>query len=259
MYQTAIFDRYARYYDLLYRDKDYAAEARFVHDRIVRRGIKPGWLLDLGSGSGRHAIEFARLGCEVKGYDQSSAMVASAQKRADALPRDVRSRVAFRVADIQNLREPGTYDAVVSLFHVICYLTADEQLTTVFDMAADRLGSGGLLFFDFWYGPAVLADPPVRRQKHLEDRKITVDRTAEPYLDAARHLVTIDYELQIRERGAEKVTTIRERHVMRYFNRPELEDKLRRSGFDIVETGRWMDDQAPDEHSWYVWLMARKR
>jgi SAM-dependent methyltransferase len=259
MYETAIFDRYARYYDVLYRDKDYAAEARFVHDRLLRGGIAPGWLLELGSGSGRHAIELARLGWQVKGYDQSSTMVAAAIRSARSLPRKLRSRVAFDVGDMRRLTDPGGYAAVISLFHVVCYLTLDEELAATFQTAADRLGSGGLFFFDFWYGPAVVADPPVRRVKHFEDKTIAIDRTAEPHLDREAHRVTIDYELRIQERGSTQVETLRERHVLRYFDRPELEDKLRHAGFEVVTAGRWMDDVAPDPQSWYVWLMARKR
>jgi hypothetical protein len=32
----SVFAAYSRYYDLLYRDKDYAAEARYVHELVQR-------------------------------------------------------------------------------------------------------------------------------------------------------------------------------------------------------------------------------
>ena len=40
---------HARHYDLVYADKPYAAEARFVHDLLRRR---PGRLLDVACGTG---------------------------------------------------------------------------------------------------------------------------------------------------------------------------------------------------------------
>src|SRR2546428_4293452 len=61
---------YSAYYDLLYRDKDYAAEARFVAELVRRHGGRPPAgveLLDLACGTGRHLIELARLGMVVAG------------------------------------------------------------------------------------------------------------------------------------------------------------------------------------------------
>src|SRR2546430_11502469 len=61
---------YSAYYDLLYHDKDYAAEARFVAELVRRHGGRPPAgveLLDLACGTGRHLIELARLGMVVAG------------------------------------------------------------------------------------------------------------------------------------------------------------------------------------------------
>jgi hypothetical protein len=51
------FGEYAKYYDLLYADKDYAAETTFVRE-IIRR-LAPGarTLLELGCGSARRRIQ----------------------------------------------------------------------------------------------------------------------------------------------------------------------------------------------------------
>ena len=55
-----VFADYAPWYDLLYQDKDYAAETAFVEARLRDHGAAPGKLLDLGCGTGLHAIAFAR-------------------------------------------------------------------------------------------------------------------------------------------------------------------------------------------------------
>ena len=44
----SVFGPYARYYDLLYRDKDYAAEARFVADLVRAHAPRANRLLELG-------------------------------------------------------------------------------------------------------------------------------------------------------------------------------------------------------------------
>jgi hypothetical protein len=45
------FGSYARYYSLLYQDKDYAAEASFVLATLARHGSRPHTLLDIGHGA----------------------------------------------------------------------------------------------------------------------------------------------------------------------------------------------------------------
>ena len=49
------FDTYARYYDLLYRDKDYAGEAAYVASHIRQHAPEAARILELGCGTGAHA------------------------------------------------------------------------------------------------------------------------------------------------------------------------------------------------------------
>ncbi|MDA1044519.1 MAG: methyltransferase domain-containing protein, partial [Verrucomicrobia bacterium] len=79
------FREYAQYYDLLYQDKDYAGEARFVARLLGQYVGKPEEntaVLDLACGTGRHAQELARMGYRVEGSDLSVDMVAVARERA---------------------------------------------------------------------------------------------------------------------------------------------------------------------------------
>ena len=46
-----VFNAYSRYYDLLYRDKDYVAEAEYIADLLEQFGVSGKRLLEFGSGS----------------------------------------------------------------------------------------------------------------------------------------------------------------------------------------------------------------
>src|SRR5262245_46108178 len=87
------FGEYAKYYDLLYADKDYAAETAFVRE-IIRR-LAPGarTLLELGCGSARHALELVRNRFTVTGADLSAQMIARADAQVTQLPLELRSRI----------------------------------------------------------------------------------------------------------------------------------------------------------------------
>ena len=75
---------YADVYDALYEDKDYAKEAQFVLEQIHKLAPKPELrVLDLGCGTGRHAVALAERGIRVIGIDRSPFMVAAAERRRE--------------------------------------------------------------------------------------------------------------------------------------------------------------------------------
>ena len=248
------FAHYARYYDLLYAQKDYVAEARFVHSRLRAAGLQGGELLELGCGTGRHAFALSRLGWQVDGYDRSPEMVARARRQSVKGGR----KPSFGVGDMVNLRTGRTYDGVISLFHVLGYQTSNRQLTGSIQTAAVHLRPGGLFLFDFWFGPAVLTERPSVRVTRVEDDRIAVTRVSEPALDAARNVVTVDFDIAVSVKATGRVHRIKETHRVRYFFLPELEQVLDANGFEVLAHGRWMTRAPLDFHSWYGWLVARR-
>ena len=59
------------------------------------------------------------------------------------------------------------FDAIVFLFHVMSYQVTNKMLNEVFSNVFKHLNDGGLFIFDFWYGPAVLTDPPKKKAARL--------------------------------------------------------------------------------------------
>jgi ubiquinone/menaquinone biosynthesis C-methylase UbiE len=107
---TKISEAYASYYDLLYQDKNYVAESSFVEGLLKKYGLPTGSsLLELGSGTGRHAESFARMGYSVYGIDLSPAMVSSANSRKTD---ESGSQLHFEVGDVRNVRVSQKFDAI---------------------------------------------------------------------------------------------------------------------------------------------------
>jgi SAM-dependent methyltransferase len=255
---VSVFSHYARYYDLLYGDKDYAGETQFVHEQLLQRGGHPGRLLELGCGTGRHAVEFAKLGWSVTGYDLSEDMVKQALERAGSLPPAVMRKLKFAQGDLRDISDEQTYDSVVALFHVMSYQTTDEDLQSALATAAAHLKPGGNFLFDFWYGPAVLSDSPVVRVKRLEDDRIEVTRLAEPEMYYNENLVLVNYHIFITEKPTRAVSEFRELHRMRYWFLPELRRLLGAAGLRLSASGLCYADRALGKDTWYGWLMAEK-
>ncbi|MDR3175249.1 MAG: class I SAM-dependent methyltransferase [Desulfovibrio sp.] len=247
------FGSYSLYYNLLYSDKDYAAETRFMLEALDGAGCRPRSLLDLGCGTGRHALALAAGGIEVTGVDISETMLTmgreSLRERPDA-------KVALLRGDARTVRLGRAFDAVSSLFHVMSYQTGEEDALAVLETARLHLEPGGCFFFDFWHGPGVLRDPPTNRLKVMEDASIRVERKAVPFMRTEDNIVEVRYTVDLLDRrgGRER---IEENHVMRYWFVPELRRLARRSGFTCADCGAWMERSPPGPESWYAWMLLR--
>lgn len=252
----AVFDAYADYYDLLYKDKDYEAEAAYIQRLIERHRPGAASVLDLGSGTGRHARLLARRGYAVHGVERSAAMLE--QARREQTPPEGDARVVFTQGDIRDIRVDGTFDVVISLFHVMSYMTTNDDLLRAFRTAHAHLQAGGCFIFDFWYGPAVLAQRPTVRVKRMQGERLSVTRLAEPRLDTARSVVDVHYDLFLQDRERDRIEEITETHAMRYLFLPEVDFALGASGFERIHAAGWMTEQAPTDDTWGAVVCCRK-
>ena len=252
-----VFANYARYYDLLYRDKDYVAEAQYVHELLQSHAPDTSSILELGCGSGIHATLLAQQGYQVHGVDLSAAMLEQAYGRLSKLTTEVASRLEFSQGDIRTIRLNKQFDAVISLFHVMSYHTSNEDLQSAFATVRSHLKPGGILIFDCWYGPAVLSDRPEVRVKRLEDEKISVTRIAEPVMHPNANLVDVNYQVFIKNRENGAVEELQETHKMRYIFKPEVESLLVRNQLELTAFGKWMSNSEPGFNSWNVYFVGR--
>ena len=186
-------------------------------------------------------------------------MVQQARVRALQEPDFVRRRLRFQEGDVRSVRTGELYEAVVSLFHVMSYQTTNQDLMSAFATAATHLRPGGRFLFDFWYGPAVLSDPPVVRVKRFEDGAIEATRLAEPELLPNENRVMVKYEVFIKDKTTSLRSEIRESHAMRFLFLPELHLLLESAGLQIEDCGAWRGTLPLGRDTWFGWACAGLR
>lgn len=251
------FDLYAAYYDLLYRDKQYGAEIDYL-SAVLRGGIAPeSRILELGCGTGGHALELVRRGAVVRGVDLSDGMVSRALERRTELPSEQRARLEFETGNVCSYRASGKFDSVISMFHVMCYITANADQDAAFATARAHLEPGGQFFFDFWYGPAVLSDRPAVRTKNVSDERIEVMRTSTPVMHVNENIVDVNFDVHVRSRLDGREQRVQECHRMRYLFLPEIRQRLTASGFEFVASHGWMSHEPLGEGTWLGCVLAR--
>lgn len=243
------FDAYSRYYDLLYRDKDYVAEVNYIRELLERYGITGPELLEFGSGTGKHGRLLVILGYRVMGIERSAEMVAQ------ALPFP---GFACQQGDIRTVQLGRTFDAVLALFHVISYQTTNADVQAVFARAADHLRPGGLFLFDVWYSPAVYAQRPAVRVKRLAGEWVEITRLAEPEWHPNVNRVDVHYTIFARDTQTGSVHTLSETHPMRHFSLPELDLFAAGAGFERVCAETFLTGEPPSEAGWGLCLVLRK-
>jgi SAM-dependent methyltransferase len=252
----SVFGEYSRYYNLLYKDKDYAGEADYVHGLIAKYHPAAKSILDLGCGTGRHDALLVKNGYTVTGVDQSEEMLAVARAQCSSLSVQP-SSLNFVQGDIRTIRLGKSFDVVISLFHVMSYQVGNKDLQAAFANAREHLKPGGIFIFDCWYGPAVLTDRPVVRVKNLEDEIIAITRIAEPLMHPNENVVDVNYHVFIKEKAGKQVNELQETHRMRYLFKPEIERFLAETGMNIVENIEWMTGKKPGFDTWGVCFIAR--
>lgn len=255
----SVFELYARYYDLLYKDKDYAGETEYIHQLIQRFAPGTNSILELGCGTGKHAALLTSQGYTVCGIDQSAKMLQQANQKKASLPAGHASQLEFFQGDIRKIRLDRQFDAVIGLFHVVSYQISNEALCQTFANAEHHLSPDGIFIFDVWYGPAVLKNPPAIRIKRLEDEDIEVTRIAEPYPNWDLHTVDVNYQVFINEKKYQNINQIKEIHRMRYLFENEIVAYGQQTGLTLIHREEWLSGKEPGEDTWGVCFILRSQ
>ncbi len=242
---------YSKYYNLFYTDKDYHSEVKYVAGLLKQYAPDATTLLDVGCGTGKHASLLSRQGYTADGMDLSNEMLKEAKANF--------TQMNFYQGDARNFDLGKKYDVITSLFHVTSYLTSNDDMKNYLISIKKHLVDNGLFVFDFWYGPAVLAENPVVRVKRLEDEKIRVTRIAEPEMHFNENIIDVNYEILIEDKISVGIEKVKEQHNIRYFFMPEINLFFETCGFEMLGSFEWMGQQQPNPKNWYTCVVARKK
>lgn len=246
------FEAYSKYYNLLYKDKEYAQEVHYLESLFNQLDLPVQSILDLGCGTGRHDAELLKKGYLIQGVDLSKDMLLEAKKFS------VEGRLSFAQGDIRTYRDNKIYDAVISLFHVMSYQTQNEDVISTIQTAYAHLKPGGIFVFDFWYGPAVLHQLPQVRYKELEDEQIKVMRIAEPKMWENENVIDVNYKIIIQEKATQNLQMLTETHRMRYFFMPEIKHYMEICGFEDIRFYEFLTQKEPSKDTWGVCCVGVK-
>jgi 2-polyprenyl-3-methyl-5-hydroxy-6-metoxy-1,4-benzoquinol methylase len=136
-----LFENYGETYDRESFTQGTQGECDFIEQEIA--GARDARILDVGCGTGRHAIELARRGYRVVGVDLSESQLRRAREKAgENLP------LTLQQLDARELSFSKEFDLVIMLCEgAFPLMETDEMNFQILRNAANALMPGGKLIF----------------------------------------------------------------------------------------------------------------
>jgi SAM-dependent methyltransferase len=222
-------DLYGRYYDTIYSWRDYEDICKGLDKLFQNRSKPPRSLLDLGCGTGSHALLLAQRGYFVVGIDSSNELIRQAREKAER----ERINAHFVVADMRRFDLHKTFDAAFSLFATFSYLTTDKDVDDMLSHVRSHLVPGGLLVFDAWcsLGSKTGIKQGYRIAEEGERRAIVFSETE---TSMAAHQATLRLHCLILDRNR-VLNQFSETHLLRVFAPDDIKRHLEANGFRPLE------------------------
>lgn len=137
-----LFDNYSRKYDEESFVQGTKGECDFIEEEIGHnKSIK---ILDIGCGTGRHAIELSERGYSVKGIDLSQAQIDRAIEKS----KEKGLSIDFSVADARSLEFEAEFDLIIMLCEGgFSLMETDEMNYQILNNASKALKSNSKFVF----------------------------------------------------------------------------------------------------------------
>ena len=244
---------HARHYDLVYGEKPYSTEARFVDALLREADAEPGRLLDVACGTGRHAAQFSALGWDVTGVDHSESLLEHARRNApDA---------SFLCQDMRKLDVPGApFDAVTCLFDSIGYPLEDAGIVAALSGMRRHAAPGSPVAIEFLHAPALLrrASPlGVRTWPLSENGAGELVRISRVDVDESARTMQVEYEL-LELHGDGTYERWRETQANRFFTTEEMGELLEAAGLRAERfLHAYTEGAEIDDETFHVLVVAR--
>ncbi len=138
----SLFDNYAKKYDKECFVQGTVGECDFIEREVGRdKSIK---IIDIGCGTGRHAIELTKRGYNVTGVDLSENQIKRAKEKAQ----ETGVAVDFQTQDARNLPFDGEFDLAIMLCEGgFSLMETDEMNFEILKNATKALKSKGKFIF----------------------------------------------------------------------------------------------------------------
>lgn len=138
-----LYKKFAKYYDLIYSVKDYTKETKFLISLIRKYRLKGKKVLEVGCGTGGHAIFLKKKGFDIVGVDLNKEMLTVARKKSKS--------IKFYQGDMRKFNLKNKFDIVLCLFSTMHYNQNYQELEKTLKNFHQHMKNNSLLIFDMGF------------------------------------------------------------------------------------------------------------
>ena len=224
-------NKYAACYDAIYESKNYQTECDLIQAALSEYSIGDAKsVLDVGCGTGGHAIELAKRGYKVSGVDKSQAMLEIAENKSINILTS--GRPEWICGDIRRFELTPKFDVAIMMFAVIGYLTSNEDVVAGLKNIRKHLKPGGILICDFWNGLSVIANHPADKIKDISVDNRRIIRYSKTTVFRDKQTADVEFQLWILEQEKLVANSV-ETHKLRFFFPLEFDLICAAAGFEL--------------------------
>jgi len=245
----ALFTDYAKTYDQEVFTQGTVQEVDFLEQEIGGNTSKR--ILDIGCGTGRHAIELAKRGYQVTGIDLSESQLKRAQEKA----KDENVHIDFQQADARQLDFRNEFDLVIMLCEGgFSLMETDEMNFAILKNATQALKNDGKLILTTLNA----LFPLYHSVKDFMDNNMNAGQTENNTFDLMTFRDHATFEIPD-DHGNQKILNCNER----YYAPSEISWLIKTLGYtkcDIYgcETGNFKRDRALTTEDFEMLVIAEK-
>lgn len=236
------FNEYAKFYDLVYKNKNSRKEIIFVKKKLKLN--KKTSLLDLGCGTFRHSIYLTNIVKDITGIDLSKNMLRIAKNKIGN-----KKNIMLKNSNLTSFKLGKKFNVAYSLFDVICLLTKDKELKIFFSNLAKYLEPNSLVYLDYWYKPAVFFLKIKNITQVYENRFYKIIRKKKQKMYKSKKYVDVTFEFDIYNKKTKKHYFFSEKHPMRFFSLKDIEE-LSKKHFRVKQHLTNYSNMKPNKRNW---------
>jgi SAM-dependent methyltransferase len=220
----------AKFYDKIWGRYDYNADVEFLGKLFREHDCRS--VIDVGCGTGNHALRLSRMGYEVTGVDLSSTMLRIARNK------DKGGKIRFAQGDMKALDiitpKRERFDAAISLGLVSSHLYTDREVRAFLNSLLKILKKNGLFVLSA-RNAAKIDDEhlnKLRLDHMISEEKMQLAILAQNSRDLQDPNTIVWRPIYlVKEKG--KVDLQAKEHRLRWFEFPKLRKLLIEEGFRI--------------------------
>lgn len=201
-------------------------------------------ILDIGCGTGRHSIEFARRGYEVTGIDVAETYLKQAIERAEKC----NLNIEFRLERGSEIKEQNTYDFAIAYYHTLGFMEEEELNTHLFNICKSIKKGGKFLLRSA--GPKIIPNMNQDKIRNWAEKNNTFI-LSEKFIENGYRIekcITIDIV---------KDEIIEYEEKQRAFSLGDVINLLRQAGFSKVDCYRELDGRVATAEEFGVYVCLK--